>query len=483
MRDHWDAGRRRVKAQLPTGGGKTVVFSNIAHKEFVKQGDPVLVVAHREELLLQAKGELEAETEQQVGIIKAGYQATPEALIQVASIQTLTRRQQLPRAKLLIIDESHHSAAASYIKLMEHYSDSCILGCTATPARIDGRGFKNLYDALVLGPSVAELIKEKYLCPFRLFAAQNTINTSGVRTTGGDFNQRDLEEAIDTSLVMGDLIETWQKYALGKKTVVFAVSVAHSQAIALAYQAAGISAEHLDGDTPSEERTRILDRFRTGETLVLTNCGIISEGFNVPSIEAIQCVRPTKSLILWLQMVGRCLRFVAEKCAIIIDHTQNWTFHGLPDEEREWSLEPISLESRRWALQCPACQHIFIPFPRERENLLAICPNCDSAILFEESGEGSYFISNRVLIEDKQAQIEEVTSTPPRRWMVAKLNQLNQIRLTQGYRPIWVYNTFLSACPEAEISELLVCAQMLGYRPEWAWYRWREIQEHRNRRE
>lgn len=478
----WIANKRRVKLQLATGAGKTVIFSAIA-REFIGWGEPVLVIAHREELLLQAAEKLEIATgqQQQVGIIKAGYRASVNALIQVASVQTLARRQKLPPATLVIVDESHHSAAASYVRLMEHYSDSYLLGCTATPARIDGQGFKYLYDELICGPSVSWLIEQGYLCRFKLFAARIAVKTAGVKTTGGDFNQRDLAEAVDTSLVMGDLIKTWQKYASGKKTVVFAVDVAHSKATATAYNDAGIPAEHLDGDTPVDERRDILERFRVGQTLILTNCGIISEGFDVPSIQVIQCVRPTKSLILWLQMVGRCLRPAPGKeHAIIIDHTQNWIFHGLPDEEREWSLEPVSLKSRTWSLQCPACQHVFIPLPHERKRLLASCPNCTVMIQFEESGEGSGFKATRIIAEDKHAQIEEVGLAPDPE-MVAQLHRLNEIRLTHGHKPIWLYREFLAACPEVRLGELRVCAKLLNYKPGWAWYRWLEIQQQRSK--
>lgn len=475
---HWSAERRRIKLQLATGGGKTVIFSAIA-REFIGWGEPVLVIAHREELLLQAAKKLETATGQQVGIIKAGYRASVNALIQVASVQTLARRQKLPPATFVIVDESHHSAAASYVRLMEHYSDSYILGCTATPARIDGQGFKYLYDALVLGPSTAELIQAGHLCQFKLFGVTKPVKTSGIRITGGDFNQRDLAEAINTSLVMGDLIEAWRRHALGKKTVVFAVNVAHSQEIALAYREAGIKAEHLDGETPPMERQAILERLRTGETTVLTNCGIVSEGFDVPSIEAIQCVRPTKSLILWLQMVGRALRPAPGKDhACIIDHTQNWFFQGLPDEEREWSLEPVSLKGGFWALQCPACNHIFKPLPHERKRLLARCPNCTVLIQFEESQGGNGYGAARIIAEDKHAQIEEVTLAPDP-LMVAQLHRLNEIRLTHGYKPIWLYREFLAACPKARLGELRVCAKLLNYKPGWAWYRWLEIQSSR----
>lgn len=474
---HWHAGRRRVKLQLATGAGKTVLFSAVA-REFTNKGERVMVLAHREELLFQAQEKLAGVTGQPVGIIKAGCPSDPSKLIQVASIQTLARRQHLPDAALVICDESHHSAARSYIKIFDHYQSAYILGVTATPARIDGQGFKFLYDALLLGPSVTELIQAGHLCRFKLFASQNAIKTSGVRTTGGDFNARDLSEAVNTSLVMGDLIETWQKHALGKKTVVFAVNVAHSLAIATAYIEAGIPAEHLDGETPPTERANILERFRTGETLVLTNCGIISEGFDVPTIEAVQCVRPTKSLILWLQMLGRSLRPSPGKDhAILVDHTQNWIFHGLPDEEREWSLEPVSLKSLQWALQCPACQHIFRPLPHEQKSLIASCPNCTAKIQFEMGVGG---LDAPRLLESLDAQLTQVCleCNPT---IAATLLEIKKYQEENNLKKSWVYQMLMHNCPDVGLPELRLCARLLGYKAGWAWYRWLEILKERSK--
>ncbi len=486
----WHCGNRRVMLQLPTGGGKTVLFSALA-REFTTRGEGVLVLAHREELLTQAREKLESVTELPVGIIKAGYPASPLFPVQVASVQTLIRRKHLPEAALVICDEAHHSCSQSYTKIFEHYDRAYILGVTATPARIDGQGFKFLYDALVLGPSVAELIKAGHLCRFKLFAAQNAIKTTGVKTTGGDFNQRSLAEAVNTALVMGDLIETWQKHASGKKTVLFAVDVAHSKAIADAYIQAGIPAEHLDGETPAEERKAILERFRTGQTLVLTNCGIVSEGFDLPSIEAIQCVRPTKSLILWLQMVGRALRpSFGKDYAIIIDHTQNWLIHGLPDEERDWSLEPVSLTSRQWALECPECHHIFKALPHEQNPfrmewdtlhqemkpvMRATCPNCEVLMEFQQ-GTGGDPPPPRIVTQDDSAPIEEV-QLEANPLIIAELQRLREIQANCGYKPMWIYYRLIESFPNVGLIELRECAKILGYKQGWAWFKWQELQQ------
>jgi len=461
--------------QLPTGAGKTVIFSAIA-AEFVARGEGVLVVAHREELLLQARDKLAAATAAPVGMIKASYRPDPTAMLQVGSIQTLARRlDSLPPAALVIVDEAHHVSASSYLELLRRYESSYVLGVTATPARIDGQGFKFIFNELILGRSVAELIAAGHLCFYKLFAAPKAVDTSSVDVVAGEYNQRQLVEAVNTRLVMGDLIETWRKYASGKKTVVFAVNVEHSKAIAAAYIAAGITAEHLDGDTSPNERAAILERFRSGETLILSNCGIISEGFDVPSIEAIQCVRPTKSLNLWLQMLGRSLRPApGKKHAIIIDHTQNWAFHGLPDDERQWSLEPISLKIRRYAVECLNCQHVFRPLGHELALLVADCPNCGTRLqLLEASGEGSY--EAQPILEDASAGIKEIPlDVNPLVWQ--RLQELRELQLERSLKPIWVYYSLRDAFGSLSYGDLRECAKILGYKPGWAWYKWRELQ-------
>jgi len=488
---HWNAAKRRVMLQLPTGGGKTVLFAAIT-REFISKGESVLVLAHREELIVQAKEKIEQITQAPVGIIKAGHKPNPLFPIQVASVQTLTRRENFPPAALVICDEAHHSCSQSYKRIFEAYPEAYILGVTATPARIDGQGFKFLYDALALGPSVAELMEQGHLSSFKLFIATKLVKTKGVRKTGGDFNQRELKKAVNTSLAMGDLIDTWLKFADQKKTVVFAVDVDHSKAIATAYKEAGIPAEHLDGETPDLERQAILERFRTGQTLVLSNCGIISEGFDVPSIEAIQCVRPTQSLPLWLQMVGRSLRpHPGKNHAIIIDHTENCISHGLPNEERDWSLEPKSLDTKeKWTYICSECQHVFKPLPHEQkpfrhewnpkhEELIPIircsCPDCATVLEFKIGINAEPPPPRKVDIE--QASIEEV-NVEANPLIIELINLLFNIQKRGKYKKGWFHEQLAEVHPQVSLGELNECAKLLGIKRSWrwAWDKWQEVQ-------
>lgn len=473
--DWWSSGRLKPLLQLPTGGGKTLLFSAIT-REFTQKGERVLVLAHQEELVIQAKEKLELITGIATGVIKAGYRRTPEALIQVASIQSLIRRE-MPPAALLVIDEAHHSAARTYQRVIENYLGSYILGVTATPCRIDGQGFKNTCDSLIVGPSTRELIDQGHLCDYKLFAAQNSIDTTGVRKTAGEFNQRQLAKAVGESLLLGDLISTWKTHAQGKKIVVFAIDVLHSQEIAKAYLDADIPAEHLGGETPDRERQAILERFRSGETLVLCNVGIITEGFDLPDIEAIQCVRPTASVVLWLQMIGRSLRpALRKKRAIIIDHTANWRTHGLPDDEREWSLDPISIKpSVRGAVECLECHHVFKPFPHEVETSEAHCPNCAEVVRLEASG-GTSEGNERMSPAQANALIAEVdlsSNTKTLEYFEALLEHAEDL----GHKPVSAFYRLRDNCPSLELGTLRAIAKRLNYKPGWAFYQHQNLRQ------
>ncbi|MEH1978033.1 MAG: DEAD/DEAH box helicase [Nostoc sp.] len=397
----WENGNRRVLAQLPTAAGKTVCFAHISHK-FFDQGKQVLVIAHRIELISQAAEKLSEIIGEPVGIIKAGVLANPERRIQVASVQTLSRREVLDlpmNIGLLILDEAHHATALSYRRLIEHYESAQILGVTATPQRIDGQGFVDLFDDLVIGIDTAQLIQAGYLSKFRLFATNQTISTLGVAKSRGDFRAKELAVAVTSQIGVSEILENYFKYARNLRTVIFACSLEHSRALAAEFSRNYISAEHLDGKTPPQERLEILQRFRNGITQVITNYEILTEGFDCPNIECVYCVRPTESSTLWLQMLGRVLRtYTLKPTAVIIDITDNWKKHGLPDEARKWSLLPetISEIQNKGLIQCEHCTHIFKPLTDELAKIeaevdndgvliqhhQAICPSCGQTICF-----------------------------------------------------------------------------------------------------
>ena len=342
-------GKKKIMLQLPTGAGKTVCFVELAkrHRDKKYLAEPnCLIISHRKELVEQAVASLSKDGiyRQEIGIIRANEVAHPNRTIQVASIQSLIRRD-FPKAGLVIIDEVHHAPAETYRKIIEHYKNSIILGVTATPIRIDGKGFRHIFDVLIQGPSVSDLTLKKYLCPYKLYAYnQPRIDTESIRTfRNGDYSIDQLVNIVTKSEVKADLVKTWKTHALGKRTLVFAVDVELSKQYAQLYNDAGYKAEHLDGKTPQDQREKILARFKAGKTLIICNCGVLTEGVDVPQMECVQIVRPTQSLVLWLQMVGRVLRtYQGKEYAIILDHTDNHQRLGFPDSPRAWTLNGIS---------------------------------------------------------------------------------------------------------------------------------------------
>ena len=482
--DHWFNGHNSVAVQLPTGAGKTIIFTAVAN-EFIAMSEPVLVIAHRTELITQAALKLETVTNRPIGIIKSGIKPNRDCLIQVASIQTLIRRNP-PPASLVIFDEAHHCHSKTYATVMRHYRErsAYILGCTATPARTDGRGLRYLYsgtpgfDVLIKGSSVLELIEQEYLAPFKIYSPSKIIDAANakIRTRGGDYNQKQLAEYVEKTLIVGDAIDTWKQHAYLKRTVLFAVSVKHSKELAQGFRDAGISAMHLDGKTPKKERIALLSAFSQGQILVLCQHSIVTEGVDIPGIEAIQLVRPTKSLIVWFQAIGRALRPAPNKeTAIIIDHTDTHLNLPWPDDEIPWSLDPISLKGSKWSIGCPECHHVFRPTSSERDRCLATCPNCNVKFTFKTEKSGKKLKRLKV-VEIVPANFAEFDTEYDERKLYI-VQQLIDFGELQGYQKGWVYHQ-LKELPELELSlgDWREIARRLGYKAGWGWYKWKEMQ-------
>jgi len=485
-------GKRCVFLQLPTGGGKTHCFSHLA-REFLNQQQGVLVIAHRKELIEQAHNKLTAISGLPAAKITAGKKVDPTYQLHIASIQTIRNRKHKPEAGIVIIDEAHHATSKSYSNLITAYPNAYILGVSATPMRCDGGALNRYFDELITGPSVRELINQGYLCPFRLFGASHQISTDNIKITGGDYNKKQLQKVVEEQIVCTDVKETWQKYASGKQTVIFNVSVSYSQHLAQTFNDAGIPAAHIDGGTPRAQRESLIQQFRDQKIRILCNCEIVTEGFDVPGMEAVQIVRPTRSLILWLQMVGRVLRpFPGKETALIIDHTDNWKRLGLPDDNYQWSLHPISLPKSEHALQCGECHHVFKPQPHERkiptkvginrltgelrEIYQAQCPHCLRPVDFEcrhENDGGGL----RLLNQDDNLEIREI---PPgtQGWAILHFENLVAIQQQAGYKPGWLHYKLEESplYPYFSIRTWLWFAQKLGYKRRWAHHQYQQAQ-------
>lgn len=421
---------RAVLLCMPTGAGKTYTASTVVHGASAK-GNVTWWLTHRRELVAQA-----SQTFHSLGIphgtVQAGFVSNAHAAVQVASIQTIARRTaQLPEPDLIVFDETHHIGAASWDALFHAFPRARILGLTATPWRLDGQGLGRWYGAMIEGPATAELIAEGSLSPYRLFAPAIP-DLSDVATTAGDYQRGALARAMDKPQIVGDAIGHYTSLCPGKRAVAFAAGVENSRHIAAQFRAAGIPAEHVDGEMTVEARDAAVDRFRRGETLVLSNADLFGEGFDVPAIEAAILLRPTKSLSLHLQQVGRALRPAHGKTeAIILDHAGNSLLHGLPDDVREWSLEDREKRKRAEKAevairQCKECFFVYRPAPK--------CPSCGHVPPIQvreiEQVEGT-------LTEFKRAQ-----ENREKRREVGKAQTLEdflRIAAERGYKPGWAH--------------------------------------------
>ena len=339
-----DAGERRIILVAPTASGKTIIACELI-RVLADRFPSALVLSHRLEIITQTSKKLYA-CGIAHGIIKAGYTPHPAERVQVASVQTLWTRavrskiMALPPAELILIDEAHHTPARTYQKLIEAYPDAIVIGLTATPCRGDGRGLGSIYKLMVECPQVPDLIKQGYLVRSRVYAPV-TPNLKGVKVRAGDYVVEQLAGRMDDAKLIGDIVTHWHKFGERRRTIAFAVNVSHSRHLADEFAKSGVKVEHLDGTTPEPERNAMLARLASGETEVITNCMVLTEGFDLPDIGCITLARPTKKMGLFRQMIGRGLRTAdGKKDCIILDHSGAVFEHGLPEDRVVWPLAP-----------------------------------------------------------------------------------------------------------------------------------------------
>jgi len=370
------AGRRRILLVAPTGSGKTVIAAAIID-EAVQARHRVLFLAHRRELIVQCSRKLHA-LGLDHGILLPDHTPRPGEPVQVASIATLharairTCKVELPPADLVVIDEAHHALARTYQRIVEAYPGAVILGLTATPCRGDGRGLGNVFDVIVECPSVAELIDAGHLVGTSVYAPSRP-DLSGIRLERGDYVESQLAERVNTDRLVGGIVEHWLKLAERRPTVVFGTGVAHSLHIRDEFRRADVLAEHIDGKTPLDERDRILAQLAKGEIELVTNAMVLTEGWDQPSVSCLVLARPTKSLALYRQMIGRVLRpHPGKDHALILDHAGATFAHGFAEDPIEWTLsEDRPAENKAHAARGES----------EDSPSLANCPECFAVML------------------------------------------------------------------------------------------------------
>jgi superfamily II DNA or RNA helicase len=372
IRGAFGSGANRPLAVSPTGSGKTVLFSYIT-SQVLKRGSRVIIIAHRREILDQISATLK-----RVGVphgfIQAGKSASTQPAM-VASIQTLARRlDTIPAPDLVIIDEAHHSVSKSYVQMFAAWPTAKFIGVTATPERLDGKGLGVMFDRMVMGPSVQWLIDNGFLAQPVYYAPREVVDLSQVHTIAGDFDRSETEEIVDTPRITGDAVTHYVRFCNRQRAVAFCISVAHAQHVADTFNSCGIPSASIDGTLDPEVRKQRVDDLTAGKILVLTSCELISEGFDLPAVNAAILLRPTQSLSMHLQQVGRALRpYPGKANAIILDHVGNCLRHGLAEQERDWDLSGREKRLKKSSLvetkQCSKCFAIFSG---------TVCPQCGS---------------------------------------------------------------------------------------------------------
>lgn len=382
LRQAMREGSRRNLLVAPTGAGKTTIAGKIIQNVCRKEKRAIFL-AHRSELIEQCSKRLDMFGIEH-GIIQSKHPRANRSLpVQVASIQTLVRRDHWD-ADLVVIDEAHRSAAKTYSKILDRYDTStAVLGITATPWREDGSALGDLYERLIETLSTQELVDRGFLINPTVFGAEK-VDLSNVDVGAkGDYNRGQLEDAMKKTVLHGDLVKNWAEIC-GKRldsetrienekvvyttcnacTVVFAVSVEQSKQIADQFKEAGVPAAHLDAGTPPGERARILEDLAQRRLSVVVNVGLLTEGYDLPILECVMLARPTRSKSLYLQKVGRLMRVHEEKrFAYLIDHANCVRSHGFATDPREHSLSQSEARPRKNSAekplkQCPRCEAV-----------------------------------------------------------------------------------------------------------------------------
>lgn len=347
----WD-NHNSVLFQMPTGTGKTRLFTSIV-RDILKYGErmssraKILIIAHRKELIDQISDCL-SKYQINHGKIIGGHKKDYAQNVLVASIQTLSQSKQRNTYKaidpnFIIIDEAHHSIAPSYKRLWELFPKAKYLGVTATPWSMSNLGFDSVFEEIVLSMQPREFIKIKRLAPYDYYSIKDSndvyrkIQNIHKYDQDGDFTRTALEHSFDNVTIRAKLLESYLKYAKGKKGIIYSICRAHSKHICEEFTEAGIRITDIDGETPILERQWKVNEFKKGNIDIIVNVDIFSEGFDCPDIEFIQLARPTKSLVKYLQQVGRGLRVsnFKDRC-IILDNVGALYDFGLPDIDRDW---------------------------------------------------------------------------------------------------------------------------------------------------
>jgi DNA repair protein RadD len=449
-------GDKKICVVAPTGSGKTALFADISQRAASKT-NRVLILTHRREIMEQTTGALF-----RLGVV-AGQIASDRAMtresVQVAMVGTLIHR--LGRARrpdLLIIDETHHAISPSWSKILKYWSDVPRIGFTATPERLDGRGLGEIFSTMILGPTTAQLVRDKWLAEPILYRPPHEI-TAKYHIKRGDFDQGEQEQKMSSRAIVGDVIDHYRQHLSGLPAVCFCVSVKHSYLMAEQFRAAGFTSAVVEGGMKKSDRDTALKGLADGSIQIVCSCDVISEGVDVPVMAGAILLRRTASLALYLQQAGRALRMSPGKTdAVILDHAGNYHLHGHVLADREWTLNARSRKDRDERppaiTTCPVCYGVWPGHP-------LTCPSC--GFEFEEPRDREAkplrILAGELVRagapEDEAAQAAEVYQ----RAMAAKAKDRQKILLGAAFR----------ATDKRTVRAL---AEAIGYSAGWADWAW-----------
>lgn len=428
LRAEFSSGKKRVVLYSPTGSGKSEMGMEMIRlaRSLDKR---VLFVCNRVELVTQASRRFNA-AKIFHGIIQGSNSGYVDSKVLICSIQTLDRRG-YPDADFIVIDEAHGVAGAkSYHKLLEHFHNVPVVGLTATPF---SRGLGKQFQSIVKAATIRELVDLGFLVDCDIYAPSQP-DLTGVDIVAGDYNETQLGIAVDKADLIGDIVTHWFKLAQHKPTVVFATNILHSTHIVNQFKQAGITAEHIDCYTDEEERQAILGRFRDGITKIISNVGILAEGWDCPHTEVMILARPTRSLIRYIQMAGRILRPSEGKSkALILDHSGTVFDLGYPTDDLPLELdmgivrEKKAMEvKKKMPTECVKCKYMKAPS-------VHTCPMCGFAPERKNS------------IETDDGELEFVVRSKQKRHKQDFYSELLHIAAERKHSHGWVANTYRQA--------------------------------------
>lgn len=487
LRAKFRTGIKRILLVAPTGAGKTVVGASMINSALAKGAD-IIFLAHRTELVTQCSAKLD-DLGVDHGIVMANHpKMQPWSKVQVVSVPTLAQRlkkanqpgQWTPKASLIFIDEAHRARAESYDAIIEAFPNAIVVGLTATPWRLDGKGMGELFEDVVVAAKPSELVLDGSLTAATGFSYLAP-DLSTIKAKGkGDLTDEEAAEAMKNIIITGNIVDEWMKSAGHVRTVAFASSVDQSLILKDQFTKAGVAIEHVDANTPDADRAAILKRLHEGTTTIVTNVGVLTEGWDSPLVECAILARPTASTSLALQMMGRILRPVCRDCrkatpattakcqhcgsvnikrvARIHDHAQVLTMHGLPEEDRDYSLDGDS-KAHNAPRQCKKCM-------RMNKHTDTVCQECGLALVKESKttsndagggGKKVQVVEADQISLDELRKLRKMAASASTKDKAAEYKRLLLVAEDSGFDYPWVAHQFratFGAWPSFNVSLL-----------------------------